>query len=533
MSRRNKTGPAHGYEDLASRQIELEMIRRDSASLPNDFHAFVVAAWSEVEQFEFKDSWHIRAVCDHLQAAAERRITKLCVNVPPRTGKSTLISVLFPAWVLARSPREEILTASYSSILATRDAVKTRMLIESDWYASRFPHVQIREDSNLKQSLKLTAGGGRHSLGVSGTLTGLGGTIRIVDDPLNASDAESATVRETTNVWLKESWSTRTAGDPEKAVSIVVMQRLHAQDPTQYCIENGFVMLVLPMEYEGATETNALGWADPRTEFGELLWPAQYNASVVAGLKASLGSYGYSSQFQMRPTPRGGGTIKKQWLRFYTDPSKSTPPPVMAQLESGEFVELPQVPKDVSHLPITASFDCAFKGTAKSDFVVGQAWAREGANYILVDQVRGRMDFVATCQAVRALHQKYHCNPTLIEAAANGHAVVQALRNEIDGIIDVTPEGGKESRTAAVSPLFEAGNVFLPHPAQAPWVQELIDELILFPKGPNDDQVDALTQAITFMRVRKTYAVDLGAALGGRIEAASDSDFVGESYWAN
>jgi predicted phage terminase large subunit-like protein len=146
---------------------------------------------------------------------------------------------------------------------------------------------------------------------------------------------------------------------------------------------------------------------------------------------------------------------------------------------------------------VIQSWDCAFKDAATSDYVVGQVWTRANADFLLLHQERAKMDCPATVQAVRRVSNRFHTSVAkLIEDKANGSAVIQILAHEIPGILPVNPEGGKVARAAAISPLIEAGNVYLPHPQFAPWVTEFIEECAAFPSGAHDDQVDAMTQAL-------------------------------------
>jgi len=531
MRRKNVKGV---HRDPVDQAIEAELVRRDSDALPQDFYSFVVAAWPEVEQYPFKDGLHVRSICEHLQACAERRIKALCINIPPRLGKSTLCSVMFPAWMLARSPQETLLFASYSQLLANRDSVKTRALVESDWYQARFPHVKIRDDSNLKTAFITTEGGGRQCTSVGGTVTGLGGSFLILDDPLNASDGDSPTVRETANQWFQESWYNRVAGDPDNAVRIVIMQRLHSRDVSALCKESGWDMLMLPMEYEGKSDPTSLGWIDPRTEFGDLLWPEQWSRPAVEKMKKTLGSYAYAGQYQQRPAPRGGGVIKRAWVRYWYDPTVVVDPPaVQVQDSTGAWFDAVQEAMTVPpNAPTVSSWDCSFKGGIKADYVVGQTWLRSGANFYMLDQSRDKMDFPDTVAAVRDVYNKWRPLPTLIEGKANGPAVISALRGEIPGLLEVNPEGGKESRLSAVAPLFESGNVYLPHPAMFPWVEESITELVTFPKAPHDDVADALSQALVHMRDRRAEVVDMEATYGDSRDSSSE-DLLMVSYWDN
>ena len=532
--RRKHVKSEHGSSDPLEVAIERELVRRDQEHLIDSFYDFVKAEWHVVEPSPFVDGINVRAICEHLQAAAERRIKNLCINIAPRHSKSVLCSQLFPAWVLARNPRETLLYASHSGTLSNRDSVKTRMIVESDWYQARFPHVTIRDDSNLKTAFVLDAGGGRQATSVGGTVTGLGGSFLVLDDPIDAGRSESDIEREAVNTWFTDAWFNRLAGDPNQAVRIVIMQRLHAHDVTAMCKELGFDLLVLPTEYEGALPPTSIGWTDPRTEFGQLLWPERFSAETLALYKRN--TYMWAGQYQQRPAPRAGGIIKARWIRFWYDPSlMAEPETILANGEDGEMVPLVSVPwTPRKSIDCVGSWDCTFKGGSKNDFVVGQVWARDGANYYLLDQTRDHMSMPQTCAAVREQAAKWNPLPILVEGAANGPAVVQSLQAEVSGLLEVNPEGGKESRAQAVAPLFEAGNVLIPHPAMYQWVKAYMHEVTNFPRGtPNDDQVDATTQALVRMRNRSAEVIDLGSDFGGGVSTQHDLSCIQDNYWTN
>jgi predicted phage terminase large subunit-like protein len=213
-------------------------------------------------------------------------------------------------------------------------------------------------------------------------------------------------------------------------------------------------------------------------------------------LKRSLGSYASAGQLQQRPSPAEGGIIKRHWWRFW-QPRGANLPPVQIRYPDGSLQ-----PAVVVDLPLRVdeqiqSWDCAFKDLSSSDYVVGQVWARLNADRFLLDQTRARIDCPATVKAVRNLSAKWpQTHAKLIEDKANGPAVIQMLRHELSGIIPVNPEGGKMARASAVSPQIESGNIYLPHPQTAPWVNGFIEECAAFPNGANDDQLDAASQAL-------------------------------------
>jgi predicted phage terminase large subunit-like protein len=184
----------------------------------------------------------------------------------------------------------------------------------------------------------------------------------------------------------------------------------------------------------------AIQWRDPRCQAGELLWPARFDAEAVERLKRTLGSYAAAGQLQQRPAPAEGGILKRHWWKLCREMPR-------------QFDELIQ------------SWDCSFKETSSSDYVVGQVWGRIGAGKYLVDQVRRRMDCPTTIQEILRFSERYPKAQTkLIEDKANGPAVIAMLKHHLPGLIAVNPEGGKEARAHAVSPQIEAGNVYLLDP---------------------------------------------------------------------
>ena len=219
----------------------------------------------------------------------------------------------------------------------------------------------------------------------------------------------------------------------------------------------------------------SIGFGDPRTEHGELLWPERYGPKEIEEAKRSLGSYAAAGQLQQRPSPAEGGMIKRHWFRFWQAPGANLPP-VVVRFPDGS--ERSIVAEEIGRVEEPAqSWDCSFKDLETSDYVVGQVWGRLGSNFLLLDQVRDRMDCPTTVKAVQLMSTRWRgCAAKLIEDKANGSAVIQMLANQITGILPVNPSGGKVARASAISPLIEAGNVYLPHPQMFPWVTDFIEE---------------------------------------------------------
>lgn len=506
------------------RRISQERIDREAEDFSKSFRLFVEAAWPIVEPgAQFMDGYHIGAIAEHLQACADGQIQRLLINIPPRHGKTTLVSILFNCWLWSFRPTERVLSSSYSLDLAREASTKTRRVVKTEWYQNRWPHVVLSEDLDTKSAFETTATGKRQITSVGGSTTGLGGNYLILDDPHNALHAESAPIREGTVRWVRESWSTR--NNNADAVQIVVMQRLHALDVSGYYLsEGGWTHLSLEAEWEGSKKTTSIGWSDPRSEPGELLWPERFGTEKgrkeLEALKKTLGSVGVAGQLQQRPVPRGGSTFRIEWLRFWYDPNDFKPDPISYPKPDGTSVEHVQRPLlAYDRASILHSWDLAFKGGEKNDFVVGQTWVKglkdNKANHYLIDQIRGNFDFVQSVEAIRKLEARHDPGTTIVEEKANGAGAITSLKAEIPAMIAINPEGGKESRANGIAPLFEAGNIWLPHPKMPgyEWVQAYIDELLMFPRGANDDQVDATTQALIRLRKRQSVDIDMGPSM--------------------
>lgn len=467
---------------------------------PLRFKAFVEGAWELLEPgTPYKENWHIDAICEHLEYVKRGDIKRLLINIPFRCMKSLLVSVFWPTWVWTDKPEYRFLFSSYAQKLATRDALKSRRVIQSSWYQRQWGYkFRLTSDQNEKMRYENDKTGYRVSTSVGGVGTGEGGDALVWDDPHNADDVHSDVIREGDLDWWSQVWSTR-KNNPKKSVEVGVMQRLHERDLTGYILEEvgGYEHLCLPMRYEGDNKcVLSTGWEDPRKKERELLWPERFGEEEVAEAEKRLGTYGTAGQLQQRPAPEAGGIFKKHWWRFW-HPAGENPLPVRVRMADGEWFECGQMELPIRFDMNVQSWDMAFKDTDDSSYVVGQVWSRWKGNAFLRDQDRDRMDLPKTCGAVAALSQRWpETTAKWVEDKANGPAVIQTLKRRIPGLVGVNPQGDKAARARAVSPYVESGNVYLPHPALFPWVKILLDEVAKFPNGRHDDQVDAMTQAL-------------------------------------
>lgn len=437
---------------------------------------------------EFADNWHIHTICEHLEAVARGEIKRLLINLPFRMLKSTIVSQAFPAWEWIHSPHLQYLTASYAKDVATRDAVDSRRIIESDAYqrawGSKF---KMTSDQNVKTRYENDRRGSRVVTATDAAGTGFGGNRVIVDDPVSALEADNEKARAQSVEWWKGTASTRLNNPKEDAI-VVVHQRLNRDDLTGYILdhEKGWEHLVLPMRYDPTLrKTTSLGFQDPRKTKGALLSLGRLDEATVSEMEGRLGVYHTNAQLQQNPDNRGGSIfLRKNW-RFYR-----------ALPELKEFV---------------ISVDCSFKDTKSSDYVAIQTWGIAGANKYLVRRVREQMGFAATATAVRAARALVpRTLAILVEDKANGSAVIETLKSELAGILPIDPDGGKVARAYAIQPEHEAGNLWLPDPELDPDIETYLAELSSFPNVKNDDETDATTQVINWLRKRSARNGILG-----------------------
>jgi predicted phage terminase large subunit-like protein len=469
--------------EAASSVDEIELDRELVAR--GGLRKFVELAWPVVESAPFVGGWHIDEICAHLEAVSRGDLRRLIVNVPPGMSKSLTVSVFWPAWDWITRADRKWMFSTFDADLARRDSLRCRELISSEWFQARWGDLVTIYDGDEKQRTQsvyyTTRNGLRFSTSVGGKAIGWHAHIQVVDDPTKPKDIQAGgdqarDALERTWQWWSGTMASRKA-DPRDFSRVIIMQRLHEDDLAGRCErEGGWTLLRLPMRFEAERKCVTPIGGDRRADDGELLCPDRFDEDAVAETEREMGSQVAAAQLQQRPAPAKGLVFERDWL-------------------AREWRELP------ANVQFIQSWDCTFKDLATSDYVVGQVWANFGARYYLVDRVKARMSFPATCQAIRDMSAKWpRAVAKLVEDKANGPAVIAELEKEIDGLIAVNPEGGKVARANAVSPLFEAGNVFVPTVDRAPWVGEWREEMASFPMGRHDDDVDATTQALVYLR---------------------------------
>jgi predicted phage terminase large subunit-like protein len=444
------------------------------ALIRNNLMAFVQKVFATLCPGQtFIPAWHMEAIAWQLMRILNGEVKRLIINMPPRSLKSIMASVAFPAFALGHDPTRRIICVSYSGDFAKNHSNDFRAVMESSWYRSAFPTTRVGDVKDTETEIKLTASGFRLASSVGGSLTGRGGNLIIIDDPLKAEDAMSEVKREAANHWFMNTLLSR-LDDKRTGAIIVVMQRVHMDDMTGFLLgqSDEWEVLSLPAI---ADHDEVIPIAADRTysrKAGEVLSPEREPRYVLDALKLQYGSDVFSAQYQQSPVPPGGAMVKRHWIRRYSE-----------------------LPPSTGRLITMQSWDTASKGGPDNDWSVCTTWVVcRNKSWYLVDVWRKRVDYPSLKASVQELAKKWSAQRVLVEDTSTGTPLVQELRNRVSGIITVKPEGDKVSRMAVASAKFEAGQVFLPE--RAPWLPDLETELFAFPGSKHDDQCDSISQAL-------------------------------------
>jgi predicted phage terminase large subunit-like protein len=452
-----------------------------AALLRRDLRFFIWKAFRTiVPGIDYLPNWHVAAIVYQLMRVHRGENSRLLINQPPRSLKSICASVAYVAWLLGHDPTRRVIVVSYSAELAAELHRQFRMVIDAPWYSALFPAMRPARDTGTE--LVTTAGGSRYACGVGGSLTGRGADLIIVDDPLKAEEAMSELARRRVIDWYTGTLVSRLNSKKQGAI-VVVMQRLHQYDLAGHLIEQGgWEHLNLPAL---AIEESVIPiWPEKQIirRPGDVLHPEWESQEVLDRIKAEIGSMMFSAQYQQEPVPPGGNLIQRDWFRFCDKPLALGPGDRVVQ-----------------------SWNVAMATDRTNDFSVCTTWYMIGPDFYLIDVFRARLPYPELRRKVASLAIKYNADTILIEDAGPGMALLQDLRRDLpDGMprpIGQKPEGSKEDRMMAQSARIEAGHVFLPR--EADWLDTFLLELLAFPRGKYDDQVDSVSQALKWQANRR------------------------------
>lgn len=451
--------------------VRAEIERRECLKLAS----FARRAWHVLEpSTPLKWGWALDAICAHLEAVADGDIKRLLMNVPPGSMKSLLTGVVFPAWEWG--PRREqglrYLGTAHAAHLAIRDNMKCRRLIQSKWYQDLWP-VSLTSDQNAKTKFENAATGFREAMAFEG-MTGSRGDRVIIDDPHSVSDANSLAKLSSGVETFREALPSRVNND--SSAIIIIMQRLNELDVSAVALDLGYDHLCIPMRYETTNRRpTCIGWTDPRTVDGDLMFPERFSEKQVQELERSLGEYASAGQLQQRPAPRGGGIFKDAWWQYYT-----APPPFEWR---------------------AIYADTAQKTGQQNDYSVFQCWGRSTTGQaVLIDMIRGKWEAPELLVQARAFWAKHKqgaapLRAMKVEDKVSGTGLIQTLKREGVPVLAIQRDRDKITRAHDAAPLVQSGQVLLPQ--NAPWLSEFLGEASGFPNAAHDDMVDPMMDAVT------------------------------------
>ncbi len=440
------------------------------AILRNDLASFIAKSFMTVDTSQkYLPNWHVDVIADYLQRAMRRDIKRLVITIPPRNLKSISASVAFVAWALGHDPRLRFITASYSSDLALKHARDCRSVMQCAWYRKAFPQTRLNPKRMAEDDFETTAGGGRLSTSAGGTLTGRGGDIIIIDDPIKPQEAMSDVVRAKVKDWMSSTVGTR-LNNKNDGVIILIMQRLHVDDPVAHVLEQGgWVHLNLPAIAESDEVFKLSTGATFSRRTGEPLHPERESLAALDQQKHEMGSFLFSAQYQQRPAPAEGNLFKRQWFGTY------------------DFAPHPDYPDQTIQ-----SWDTAMTDSNGADYSVATTWITHDYVAYLVDVRRERLQVPALKRRIADYKLEFGAGTVLIEESPASLGLIQQLEFEnLVFPIGVKPVGNKIERATSVSAMIEAGRAKFPR--EAPWLDAFLTEVLAFPSGRYDDQVDSMT----------------------------------------
>ena len=443
------------------------------------FYEFFKQAWHIVEPaIELSSNWHHKYICDALQEEAERIIAKkpktkdIIINVPFRSTKSLIVTVMFPVWSWIKDPKLRFITSSYSANLSIELATKSRDIIFSEWFKSRWGTIfHIKKDQNLKERYENNHMGMRRATSVGGTVTGQGGDFLIVDDPLSPQMANSATERENANEWYRTTFYSR-LNSPKIGVRIIIMQRVHEDDLSGFLLDRetrlNYNHICIPATIDGEVKPKKL---ENFYDKNGLFWEERFGQDVLDDYKKALGSYGYAGQLMQTPTPLDSGMIRQEWFK------------IDRYREDGV---------------VNFVIDPAYTANQKNDPSALLAYIYKDNKWQIIDCTNVYKEFPDLVKFIpQWVTKNGYTNKSriFVEPKASGKSIVQTLIRETGLNVreDKPPTKDKVARVADISATLESGRVGL---LQGSWNNEFLDQLTKFPSAKHDDMVDCLVMAV-------------------------------------
>lgn len=435
---------------------------------------------------------HVKYIISKLQKIIDGEQHFYIVEMPPQHGKSLTITKTFPGFYLMKNPEKRVMVTAYSEALYREFSNENRK--KFTYWAPKLYGLETRSNQASYFDIK-NHRGSFFATSMLGGATGKSADLLIIDDPVkNAEEAGSKTIKD--KIW--DEWTQTFYPRLQKGGSVIVIMTRWQQDDLAGRLLQKMSLPWEEIKLPAISEDIPAGKTDEiGRKNGEALCPELHPLEELLTHKHDMGTQAFTALYQQRPTIEGGNVFRREWVKFYV-PDRET------------LLRLGLTDKDAEIAPIRydrmyQSWDATFKGGDNDDFVAGQTWGIRDANYYLQYHfTHERLSFTQTLTAIRDMTRRYpKARAKYIEDKANGSAIIDTLRREISGIIPINPDGGKLARASAVSPIWEAGNVYVPHPLWCPQIEDWLEEIFNFPNAPHDDNVDSMTQGINATQRRK------------------------------
>ena len=474
-------------------QIEFLLNQQKYINASESLYQFLKVGFDHVEPIAFRDSRLAQALSEHLEAVIAGQIKRLIINISPRTMKTLLTGVYFPAYWWLKKPHLKFIYCSYSFDIAKECSEKFRMLLKDDYYKL----VQNTMESLVDNPIELTKDtkkvlynnyqGKRHTIGIGGSITGKGADVIILDDPLKASEADSKKVVLKTNKFVGGTLISRFDKTSEEKALIVIQQRLRENDTSGYLMEEigGFDRLILPLLYTGVSPSSTkLGFKDWRKKPGEILVPELLTMDEVVKMEVEMTPFEFERQCQQNVKGTAGSIISSKHFKEYQNT-----PLYESYILAADLAE-------------SVEDDACYTGI----IIFGIYENR----YYVVEVVEKKLRFEDQLIEIKNLLDKYPCRYKLVEKKSMGPALIATLSKEYPGFIALEPKdygNQKEARLKATIPAFRDGKIYFPTKENCEKITTLKDQLTTFPLCRNDDVMDAFCYGILWLE-RNERAVD-------------------------
>jgi len=469
----------HNIHDL-QKKLEEERYKLCEQS----FYYFLKTCWSHMDTAKFIDSWHVEMLCSHLEAQYRGvpELKKLCINIHPRLSKSLICSVAYPCWIWLQDPTEEIMIVSHTIDLIYQFNTSSRNLLKSEWFYSYWIEQKkvfdFSKDFDTKKQINNTKGGRKFGTSPGSKIIGKGANIFILDDFNDRSEAFSPAELHKKNEFYLGTLKNRANSIESKWLNI--QQRIHPNDYTGWLKENeehDWTFLVLPAEYnkKSIVFKSPIGINDPRKIEGEVICPARFPSDYYYSIKSD--AFIWSSMYQQDPQNLGGNVIKEEWIQFYEE-----------EIPISFFNE------------VIISVDLAAEITEETDYSVFAVLGKKESKIYLIDLLRAKLEFADQVKSLLALTNKYPNTTVIVEMKSNGNALYDTFKRIIPRIVASTPSNqlSKLHRVYATVPSYLTGNIYMPNKELKYWMEDVLNELLAYPKSPKNDITDAITQGINY-----------------------------------